>query len=132
MCIRDSCKRSHFKEISFFGSLGNLSAAFGAFAVYKLAVRPEAFTRLSLIHISDKQVTTENSADIAFKYYGSSTAYTILVCRSDKKSYCVTLNGKEIDFAEREPGIIEITLSSSAVSYTHLFSLGRSSKVMRY
>lgn len=62
---------------------------------------------------TDKQVTTENSADIAFKYYGSSTAYTILVCLSDKKSYCVTLNGKEIDFAEREPGIIEITLSSS-------------------
>ena len=62
---------------------------------------------------TDKQFTTEDTADIKFKYYGSATAYSILVCLSDKNSYCVTLNGHETDFTEREPGIIEITLSSS-------------------
>ena len=62
---------------------------------------------------TDKQETTENTADIAFKYYGSATAYTILVCLSDQYSYSVTLNGKAADYNEREPGMIEITLSSS-------------------
>lgn len=62
---------------------------------------------------TDKQETTENTADIAFQYYGSATAYTILVCLSDQYSYSVTLNGKAADYNEREPGMIEITLSSS-------------------
>ena len=62
---------------------------------------------------TDKQETTENTADIAFKYFGSAPAYTILVCLSDKNTYTALLNGKELDIKEREPGIIEITLSGN-------------------
>lgn len=59
------------------------------------------------------QYADENHAEISFKYCGSAAAYTILVCLSDRNSYKASLNGKELDFVQREPGIIEITLSGS-------------------
>lgn len=62
---------------------------------------------------SDHQYADENHAEISFKYCGSAAAYTILVCLSDRNSYKASLNGKELDFVQREPGIIEITLSGS-------------------
>lgn len=62
---------------------------------------------------TDHQYADENHAEISFKYCGSAAAYTILVCLSDRNSYKVSLNGKELDFVQREPGIIEITLSGS-------------------
>ena len=62
---------------------------------------------------TDHQYADENHAEISFKYCGSAAAYTILVCLSDRNSYKASLNGKELDFVQREPGIIEITLSGS-------------------
>lgn len=62
---------------------------------------------------TDHQYADENHAKLSFKYCGSAAAYTILVCLSDRNSYKVSLNGKELDFVQREPGIIEITLSGS-------------------
>lgn len=62
---------------------------------------------------TDHQHADENHAEISFKYCGSAAAYTILVCLSDRNSYKVSLNGKELDFVQRESGIIEITLSGS-------------------
>lgn len=62
---------------------------------------------------TDHQYADENHAEISFKYCGSAAAYMILVCLSDRNSYKVSLNGKELDFVQREPGIIEITLSGS-------------------
>lgn len=62
---------------------------------------------------TDHQCADENHAEISFKYCGSAAAYTILVCLSDRNSYKASLNGKELDFVQREPGIIEITLSGS-------------------
>lgn len=62
---------------------------------------------------TDHQYADENHAKLSFKYCGSAAAYTILVCLSDRNSYKASLNGKELDFVQREPGIIEITLSGS-------------------
>lgn len=62
---------------------------------------------------TDHQYADENHAKLSFKYCGSTAAYTILVCLSDRNSYKASLNGKELDFVQREPGIIEITLSGS-------------------
>lgn len=62
---------------------------------------------------TDHQYADENHAKLSFKYCGSAAAYTILVCLSDRNSFKVSLNGKELDFVQREPGIIEITLSGS-------------------
>lgn len=62
---------------------------------------------------TDYQYADENSARISFKYCGSSAAYTVLVCLSDKHSYKVCLDGAETDFVQREPGVIELTLSGN-------------------
>lgn len=62
---------------------------------------------------TDKQNAAQDSAEIDFKYYGNNDKYTILVCLSDKNDYKVCLNSEEIDFVNRAPGVIEITLSSS-------------------
>lgn len=58
----------------------------------------------------DKEITTADSAEIDFKYYGGSDKYTILVCLNDKNKYRAELNGSPVEINERSAGIIEITL----------------------
>lgn len=65
---------------------------------------------------TDKQNATDSSAEIEFKYFGSHSKFTILVCLSDKHSYKVLLDGNEIDYRERDKGVLEITLDGSVKS----------------
>ena len=44
----------------------------------------------------DKEITTADSAEIDFKYYGGGDKYTILVCLNDKNKYRAELNGDRL------------------------------------
>ncbi len=65
---------------------------------------------------TDYQKTSETGAEISFKYFGENEKYTILVTLSDKADYTVYLDGKEIDFYQRNKGSLEITLSGDVKS----------------
>lgn len=65
---------------------------------------------------TDKQEATDSSAEIQFKYYGENDNYTIIVTLSDRYDYSVTLDGKEIEFYQRNKGSLEITLNGSVKS----------------
>jgi hypothetical protein len=65
---------------------------------------------------TDYQRTTDSSADISFKYYGNSDKYTIIVTLSDKAEYIATVDGKEVQFNERNKGSLEFTFDSSVKS----------------
>lgn len=67
---------------------------------------------------TDHQSAGETQAQIDFKYYGCAAAFTVLVCLSDEHSYRAELDGREISVFEREPGIVEITLSGEIKSGT--------------
>lgn len=67
---------------------------------------------------TDHQSAGETQAQIDFKYYGCAAAFTVLVCLSDEHSYRAELDGREISAFEREPGIVEITLSGEIKSGT--------------
>lgn len=65
---------------------------------------------------TDYQKTSDTSAEISFKYFGENEKYTILITLSDKADYTVCLDGKEIDFYQRNKGSFEITLSGDVKS----------------
>ena len=65
---------------------------------------------------TDKQEATDSSAEIQFKYYGENDNYTIIVTLSDRYDYSVTLDGKKIEFYQRNKGSLEITLNGSVKS----------------
>lgn len=65
---------------------------------------------------TDYQNTTDNSAEISFKYFGESDRYTMLVTLSDKLDYTVLLDDKRVDFVQRNKGCLEITLSGDVKS----------------
>ena len=58
---------------------------------------------------TDYQKTTDTSAEIKFKYFGSCDKYTMVVTLSDRAQYTAYLDGKEISFNERNKGSLEFT-----------------------
>ncbi len=62
------------------------------------------------------QKTTDTSAEISFKYYGDNDRYTMIVTLSDSKEYVAFLDGKEIEYNERNKGSLEFTFDGDVKS----------------
>ena len=65
---------------------------------------------------TDYQKTTDTSAEISFRYFGENEKYTILVTLSDKCDYKAFLDGREIEFAQRNKGSLEFTFDENVKS----------------
>ena len=65
---------------------------------------------------TDYQKVTERSAEISFKYFGNNEKYSMIVTLSDEHSYKAYLDGKEIDFVERNKGSLEFTFDNNVKS----------------
>lgn len=65
---------------------------------------------------TDYQKTTDTSAEISFKYYGDNERYTMIVTLSDSKEYVAFLDGKEIEYNERNKGSLEFTFDGDVKS----------------
>jgi len=65
---------------------------------------------------TDYQKTTENSAEISFKYFGSNDKYSMIVTLDDSCDYAALLNGREIAFHERNKGSLEFTFDKDVKS----------------
>ncbi len=65
---------------------------------------------------TDYQKTTPTSAEIKFKYYGDNDCYTVIVTLSDKAEYTAFLDGKEIEYKERNKGSLEFTFDNTVKS----------------
>lgn len=101
------------KRGGWFHNFGGLSApiCIWANAYYK----PQTVTT-GLDLWTDYQKTTDTSAEISFKYFGSNDKYSLIVTLSDKAEYKAYLDGKEIQFTERNKGSLEITLNGNIQS----------------
>ena len=101
------------KRGGWFHNFGGLSApiCIWANAYYKSQTVTTGFDLWT-----DYQKTTENSAEISFKYFGENDKYSSIVTLSDKYSYKAYLNGNEIEFTERNKGSFEITLNGDIKS----------------
>ena len=62
---------------------------------------------------TDYQKVTDDSAEISFKYYGKSDSYSMLVTLSDNNSYKAYLDGKAVEFKNRNNGCMEFTFDGS-------------------
>lgn len=65
---------------------------------------------------TDYQKTTENSAEICFKYFGSNDKYSMIVTLDDGCDYTACLNGSKIEFIERNKGSLEFTFDKNVKS----------------
>ncbi len=101
------------KRGGWFHNFGGLSAPICIWA--NAYYRPQTVTT-GFDLWTDYQKTTENSAEISFKYFGDNDKYSLIVTLSDNFDYKVYLDGREIDFAERNKGSLEITLSGDIKS----------------
>lgn len=101
------------KRGGWFHNFGGLSApiCIWANAYYK----PQTVTT-GLDLWTDYQKTTDTSAEISFKYFGDNDKYSLIVTLSDKAEYKAYLDGKEIQFTERNKGSLEITLNGNIQS----------------
>jgi hypothetical protein len=99
----------------WFHNFGGLSApiCIWANAYYKAGT---ATTGLDVW--TDYQDITENSAKLAFKYFGNNEKYSLIVTLSDENDYVATLDGKEIEFFERNNGSLEFTFDGKIKSGT--------------
>lgn len=101
------------KRGGWFHNFGGLSAPICIWA--SCYFKPQTVTT-GLDVWTDYQNTTEDGAEIKFKYFGSSQKYTIIVTLSDENKYLARLDGKEIPFFERNGGSLEITLDGGVKS----------------
>ncbi len=94
----------------WFHNFGGLSApiCIWANAYYKAGTVTTGFDVWT-----DYQKTDENRAEIKFRYYGDGGSYSVIITLSDKNSYKVTLDGREIPYFERNGGSLEITLDGN-------------------
>lgn len=101
------------KRGGWFHNFGGLSAPICIWA--NAYYRPQTVTT-GFDLWTDYQKTTENSAEISFKYFGDNDKYSFIVTLSDKFNYKAYLDGKEIEFTERNKGSLEITLAGDIKS----------------
>ena len=97
----------------WFHNFGGLSApiCIWANAYYKPATVTTGFDVWT-----DYQRTTQTGAKIKFKYYGDNDKYTVIVTLSDKAEYAAFLDGKEIEYKERNKGSLEFTFDKAVKS----------------
>lgn len=101
------------KRGGWFHNFGGLSAPICIWA--NAYFKPETVTTGFDIW-TDYQKTTNNSAEISFKYFGDNEKYSMIVTLSDKHSYKAYLDGKEISFIERNKGSLEFTFDKDVKS----------------
>lgn len=101
------------KRGGWFHNFGGLSAPICIWA--NCYYKPQTVTTGFDIW-TDYQRTTDNSAEISFKYYGDNEKYTMVVTLSDKCDYVAFLDGKETQFFERNKGSLEFTFTSDVKS----------------
>ena len=101
------------KRGGWFHNFGGLSAPICIWA--NAYFKPETVTTGFDIW-TDYQKTTNNSAEISFKYFGDNEKYSMIVTLSDKHSYKAYLDGKEISFIERNKGSLEFTFDNDVKS----------------
>ncbi|MGN1421185.1 MAG: MGH1-like glycoside hydrolase domain-containing protein [Eubacterium sp.] len=101
------------KRGGWFHNFGGLSAPICIWA--NCYYKPQTVTTGFDIW-TDYQRTTDNSAEISFKYYGDNEKYTMVVTLSDKCDYVAFLDGKETKFFERNKGSLEFTFTSDVKS----------------
>lgn len=98
------------KRGGWFHNFGGLSAPICIWA--DCYFRPQTVTSGFDVW-TDYQKTTENSAEISFRYFGDNERYTMIVTLSDKFCYTAYLDGKEIIFNERNKGSLEFTFENT-------------------
>lgn len=101
------------KRGGWFHNFGGLSAPICIWA--NCYYKPQTVTTGFDIW-TDYQRTTDTSAEISFKYYGDNEKYTMVVTLSDRCDYVAYLDGKEIEFYERNKGSLEFTFTSDVKS----------------
>lgn len=101
------------KRGGWFHNFGGLSAPICIWA--NCYFKPQTVTT-GLDVWTDYQNTTDTSAKIKFSYFGNNDKYTMIVTLKDGNDYAAYLDGKEIDFVERNEGSLEITLDGSVKS----------------
>ena len=94
----------------WFHNFGGLSAPICIWA--NAYYRPQSVTTGFDVW-TDYQKISDTSAEVKFKYFGSSEKYSMIITLSDDLNYTVTLDGTEIPYTERTGGCIEITLDNS-------------------
>lgn len=101
------------KRGGWFHNFGGLSAPICIWA--NCYFKPQTVTT-GLDVWTDYQKTTDTSAEISFKYFGNNEKYTMIVTLKDSNDYVAFLDGKEIDFVERNKGSLEFTFDNSVKS----------------
>lgn len=101
------------KRGGWFHNFGGLSAPICIWA--NCYFKPQTVTT-GLDLWTDYQKVTDTSAEIKFKYFGNNEKYTMIVTLKDGNDYAAYLDGKEIDFVERNEGSLEFTLDGSVKS----------------
>ena len=101
------------KRGGWFHNFGGLSAPICIWA--NCYYKPQTVTTGFDIW-TDYQRTTDTGAEISFKYYGYNEKYTMVVTLSDRCDYVAYLDGKEIEFYERNKGSLEFTFTSDVKS----------------
>lgn len=101
------------KRGGWFHNFGGLSAPICIWA--NCYFKPQTVTT-GLDVWTDYQNTTDTSAEISFKYFGNNEKYTMIVTLKDSNDYVAFLDGKEIDFVERNKGSLEFTFDNSVKS----------------
>ncbi len=97
----------------WFHNFGGLSAPICIWA--NCYFKPQTVTT-GLDLWTDYQNTTDNSAQISFKYFGNNEKYSMIVTLSDSCSYAAYLDGREIAFVERNKGSLEFTFDGDIKS----------------
>lgn len=98
------------KRGGWFHNFGGLSAPICIWA--NCYFRPQTVTTGFDVW-TDYQKTTDESAEISFKYFGECDKYTIIVTLSDKKDYKAYLDGEKTEFFERNKGSLEFTFDKT-------------------
>jgi hypothetical protein len=65
---------------------------------------------------TDYQNTTDDSAEVSFKYFGNNDAYSMIVTLDGENEYIATLDGDEIAYNLRSNGAMEFTFDGSVKS----------------
>ena len=94
----------------WFHNFGGLSAPI---VIWANAYYKSGTVTTGLDTWTDYQKVTHDSAEISFKYYGKSDSYSMLVTLSDNNSYKAYLDGKTVEFKNRNNGCMEFTFDGS-------------------
>lgn len=101
------------KRGGWFHNFGGLSAPISIWA--NAYYKPQTVTTGFDIW-TDYQRTTDDSAEISFKYYGNRDKYTMIITLCEGRNYTATLDGREVPVIHRTNGAMEISLSGDIKS----------------